>query len=253
MIFWAALRKELREQWRSYRLLIAGVVLLFFGLTSPLLTKYLPDIMELAMPEGPDVAALMPTPTAEAAVDQYVKNISQFGILLALLLAMGAVAQEKDKGTAALILVKPMPRWVFLGAKFLALGLTFAAGLLVAGAAGYYYTLLLFEAPDLTSWLALHGLMLLVLLVYVALTLFCSTLTTSQVVGGGLAFGILIVLAGVGAIPGVGTYLPNQLITWGSRLAIGVPETYWPAFWISLGLVATALIGAWAVFERQEL
>jgi hypothetical protein len=32
-----------------------------------------------------------------------------------------------------------------------------------------------------------------------------------------------------------------------------VPETHWPAFWISLGSVATALIGAWVVFERQEL
>jgi hypothetical protein len=73
------------------------------------------------------------------------------------------------------------------------------------------------------------------------------------VAGGGLAFGFLIVLAAVGAIPGVGAYLPNQLITWGSGLAQGVPETYWPAFWISLGLVAAALIGAWVIFERQEL
>ena len=33
------------------------------------------------------------------AVTQYIKNIGQFGVILALLLTMGAVAQEKDKGT----------------------------------------------------------------------------------------------------------------------------------------------------------
>ncbi len=253
MIFWVALRKELLEQWRSYRLLIAAAVLLFFGLTSPVLTKYLPDIMAMTLPQGEQFVELMPEPSAAEAADQYVKNISQFGILLALLLAMGAVAQEKDKGTAALVLAKPMPRGVFLLAKFVALSLTFAASLLLAAVAGYYYTALLFEALDLAAWAALHGLMLLVLMVYLSLTLFGSTLTSSQVVGGGLAFGFLIVLSGVGAIPGLGEYLPNQLITWASGLMRGAPEAYWPALWISVGLVAVALFGAWLIFERQEL
>jgi ABC-2 type transport system permease protein len=187
------------------------------------------------------------------AVDQYAKTVSQFGILLALLLTMGAVAQEKDRGTAALMLSKPLPRWVFLLAKFLALALTFTVSLLLSGIAAYYYTLLLFEAPDLGSWLALHGLMLVALLVYVALTLLCSTLTSSQVVGGGLAFGLLILLSGVGAIPGLGERLPNHLITWGSALVKGATESFWPALWISVGLIAAALVAAWVIFERQEL
>ena len=64
---------------------------------------------------------------------------------------------------------------------------------------------------------------------------------------------VLIVLSGVGAIPGLGKYLPNQLITWATGLMTGAPESYWPALWISAGLIVAALFGAWLIFERQEL
>jgi ABC-2 type transport system permease protein len=195
MIFLVALRKELLEQWRSYRLFIVVVVLLLFGgLMAPLSVKYTPELLKALAPNGEEIAKLIPAPTATAAVEEYVGNIGQFGVLAALLVTMGAVAQEKDKGTAALMLVKPLPRGVFLAAKFVALGITFTISVLVAAVACYYYTMLLFESLDVASWLALNGLMLLFLLVYVALTLFCSTLSRSQLVGGGLAFGLLMVL-----------------------------------------------------------
>ena len=251
-IFFVALRKELIEQWRSYRLLIAAVILIIFGLLSPLTARYTPELMKL-LPNGDEIAKLIPPPTAMDAVREYAENISQFGVILALLMTMGVVVQEKDKGTAAVMLVKPMPRGVFLGAKFVALGLTFAASIAIAGAAGYYYTLLLFEALDVGRWLALNGLMLLFVLVYVALTLLCSTVTKSQVAAGGLAFGLLLVLAIPGSLPKIGEYLPGQLITWGVGLMAGSVNAYWPALWVSIGLIAASLVGAWLIFERQEL
>ena len=247
------LRKELLEQWRSYRLLIVGVVLLLFGLASPLLAKFGPQILRLALPEGEEILNLMPPPTVADAVAQYVKNIVQFGVLLAVLMAMGAVALEKDKGTAGLMLVKPIPRSVFLLAKFLALGLTFTAGMILAGVAAYTYTLLLFEPLNLSAWLAANGLMLVSILVYVALTLLCSTLTESQVVSGGLAFGVIVVLAGLGAVPRLGKVMPGQLNTWAGNLASGNPEPAWTALAISIGLIVAALVVAWQVLERQEL
>jgi ABC-2 type transport system permease protein len=254
MIFWIALRKELMEQWRSYRLLIVAVALLLFGgFMAPLSAKYTPELLKALVPNGDEIVKLMPTPTAAVAVEEYIGNVSQFGVLVALLVAMGAVAGEKDKGTAALMLVKPLPRGVFLAAKFVALGLTFTLSLLIAAVACYYYTMLLFEALDLSSWLALNGLLLLFVLVYVALTLFCSTLTRSHVVGGGLAFGLLMVLSALGALPTVGDYLPGQLVSWAGWLINGGGDPAWPALWTSLGLIAAALIGAWRVFERQEL
>lgn len=254
MIFWTALRKEMLEQWRSYRLFIVAVVLLLFGgFIAPLSAKYTPELIKALAPNGDEIARLMPAPTAALAVEEYVGNISQFGVLAVLLVAMGTVAQEKDKGTAALMLVKPLPRQVFLAAKFVALAITLTVSVLIAALACYYYTMLLFEALDISSWLALNGLVLLFLLVYVALTLFCSTLTSSQLVGGGLAFGMLMAFTAIGALPRVGEYLPGRLVSWAGRLMNASGAVSWPALWSSLALILGALIGAWVVFERQEL
>jgi ABC-2 type transport system permease protein len=252
-IFWVAFRKELIEQWRSYRLVVVGAVLLVFGFASPLLAKYGPEIIRLALPESDSILQLIPEPTTADAVSQYLKNISQFGILLAVLMTMGSVAQEKDKGTAALMLVKPLPRSVFLAAKMVALGLTFATGIVLAGVACYYYTMLLFEALSLSAWLALNGLLLLFILVYVALTLLCSTLSRSQVVSGALAFGFLVVLSVLGAVPRLGDYLPGALTTWAAGLFTGGGGSAWPALAVSVGLIVAALLAAWLIFERQEL
>ncbi len=252
-MFWTALRKELLEQWRSYRLLIVLAVLLGFGLTSPLLAKLTPELLK-QLPEGGEaIAQLIPEPTALDAVAQYVKNLTQFGVILALLMTMGAVAQEKDKGTAAMMLVKPMPRGVFLAAKFTALCLTFALGLALAGLAGYYYTLLLFEALDAPRFLALNGLLLVFVAVHVALTLFFSTLARSPVAAGGMAFGGVILLALVGVSPSASQYLPGQLVAWGAGLMAGNLDPSWPALWTSLAFIAAALVGARALFEKQEL
>ena len=254
MVFWVALRKELMEQWRTYRLLVVVTVLLLFGgFIAPLTAKYTPELIEALAPGGSDIAQLIPEPTASVAVQEYIESISQFGVLVALLVTMGAVAGEKAKGTAALMLVKPLPRGVFLGAKFVALGVTFAVGLLIAAVACYYYTLVLFEAMDISSWLALNGLLLLFLLVWVAVTLFCSTLISSQVVAGGLAFGLLMFLSILSALPRVGDYLPGRLVSWAGGMMNGGADPIWTAVGGSVVLVFVALIGAWAIFERQEL
>ena len=251
MLFWVALRKELLEQWRTYRMLVVGAVLLALGLLSPLTAKLTPELIRL-VPNGDQLAGLIPPPTALDAVAQYLKNMSQFAVILALLLTMGSVTQEKERGTAAMMLSKPLPRWAFLAAKFAALGLTFGLSLVLAGAGAFYYIWLLFGPVDLAAWAAVNGLLLVFTLVYVALTLLGSVMARSQTAAGGLGFGVLIVLSILGAIPQIGHYLPGDLVTWAGHLIAGGPAA-WPALGVSLALIAGALAVAMWRFERQEL
>jgi ABC-2 type transport system permease protein len=252
MIFVTSLRKEILQLGRTYRLLALAIVLVVFGLLSPLLAKLMPELIRL-VPGGEDLAVLVPKPTLADAVGQYVKNMTQFGLLLALLMTMGAVAQEKELGTAVLMLVKPLPRSIFLLSKFVALALAFLLCLALAGLGGYYYTLLLFGSPDPGGWLALNLLLWVYMLVYVALTLLASVLMRSQAAAAGLGFGAFLVLGAIGAIPGLGQYLPGQLPAWGAALLADPTARSWPALWISLGLILACLLAAWVVFRRQEL
>lgn len=252
MIFITALRKEWLELVRSSRLIILLAVFLGFGLTSPLLAKYTPEILGL-VPGAEAFSGLIPEPTLLDAVGQFIKNTYQFGLLLALLLPMGAVVQEKEKGTAAMLLVKPMPRSVFLLAKFTTLALAFLGSLSIASLGGWYYTLVLFEAPDGGAWALMTVLIWLLLMVYVALTLLFSTLVRSQAAAAGLAFGIFLLLSLVGSFPTLAEYLPGHLLTWAGAVFMPGSEPAWVALGASLGIILIALIAAWQVFERQEL
>jgi ABC-2 type transport system permease protein len=243
---------EMRHLRRSWRLLTIVVVLAAFGMLSPVLARYMREFMSM-LPEGEQIAAVIPEPTTADAVSQYLKNMGQFGVALAVLLAMGAVAREKERGTAALVLVKPVGRAEFIGAKFIALGLALAVGVASAALGCYYYTIVLFEPLDLGAWLAMNALLLLFLLVHAALTLLFSTIARSQALAGGLAFGLVITLAAAASLPTVGEYLPGALLTWAGELALGAETTGWPALAVSLIVVAAALGAAVGIFRRQEL
>lgn len=253
MKFFAALRKEWLEQVRTKRLLIVAAVLTAFGLASPLLAKFTPELLRSIPDLPPGLAEMIPPPTLADAVVQYVKNMSQFGILLAVLMSMGAVAQEKERGTAAMVLTHPLSRLDFLLAKFAALGIVFVVSLALAALGCWYYTLLLFEPLTWGPFLALNGLMLVVFLVYLAVTLLCSTLARTQAAAAGLAFAALLLVAGVGSLPRIGDYFPGRLFEWGAGLALGHADPAWAALGVSLGLILTALLAAWLIFRRQEL
>ena len=248
----ASLRKELFEQWRTYRLLILVIVLVVWGLLSPLGAKYMSSIVTGL--GGEQFANLVPAvSTIKDAIDQYVKNMPTWCIVMALLLSMGSVATEKEKGTASLMLVKPLPRASFLLAKFLALALAFLVALALSALAGYFYTLFLFGPLDWGSWLALNGLLWLEMVVFIALTLLFSTLLRSQAAAAGLGLGAILLVSLVGGIPRLGEAMPTQLSNWGASLFTAQPITAWPAFFISLALILASLLAAWNVFERQEL
>src|SRR5437899_1361779 len=139
--FAVLLNKEIAEQWRTGRLPVVAVIFLLFGLASPVLAKYTPDIVKLA---ASSIDIHVPTPTIKDAVAQLIKNLNQVGVLAAILLAMGSVAGEKESGTAAFVLVKPVSRFAFLAAKFSGIAVTIAVAVLICGLAAYLYTDLLF-------------------------------------------------------------------------------------------------------------
>jgi len=252
MIFLAMLRKELLEQWRSRRLVAVAAVLLFFGFLSPLSAKMLPDLMKSLGGTG-GIVIEFPPPTAQDALLQHVKNTSQFGVFLAVLLAMGALAREKERGIAAMILSKPASRASFLLAKFVALTLVFGLSLTLAGLACYYYTIVLFKGIGEARFVEMNLLLALFIEFYLAVTLLGSTIAHSQVLAGGLGLGAVFVVAILGALPRFGAYMPTALLEWARRLMAETGEPAWSAVAISLAGIVLCLGVALAVFEQQEL
>lgn len=251
MTFLVLVKKEILGMWRTYRLLVILVVLTVFSMLSPLLAKFMPQLFEM-IPGGEQFSGLIPPPTVMDAVDQYLKNIVQFGILLALLVSMGSVAQEKDKGTAAILLAKPVGRCAFILAKFTALALAFLVSMAVAGYCGYFYTQVLFEPLSPGLWWQMNGLILLYMLVYVGITLFFSTLSRSQALAAAGGLGTLMLMGLLGISPAIKKVLPDALVGAAKGAFLGV-SIDWTPLWVTAGLVAVTVAAACLVFRRQEL
>ena len=116
---------------------------------------------------------------------------------------MGLVATEKDRGTAAFILTKPVSRRAFLGAKLAALAAVLGGSTLVAVVAGWIYTALLFEPLPVVGWVWLAILVTLWLLAFATITFLGSAVTGSTLAAGGIGFVALLALGIVSAIPAV--------------------------------------------------
>jgi ABC-2 type transport system permease protein len=250
--FGPLLRKELLEQWRTYRLLVVTIVFALFGIASPLLARYTPELIK-SFAGSSGMTITFPTPTMGDAVDQLLKNVGQTGILAAILLAMGSVAVEKERGTAAMLLTKPASRLAFLAAKLAAIFVTLLVSTAVAAGGAYLYTALLFSAPPVAGFLGMSGLLFLSLLGYATLTFLGSALTRSSIAAAGIGIGAMVLIALVSALPTIGTYAPGNLSAAAKALVVGGDATVWGPLASTVLLVALAFGLAVVSFRRQEL
>lgn len=250
------LRKELVEAWRTRRLPVVAGMFVAFGIISPLTAKYLPEILKAAL--GDQLTIPMPTPTAVMALEQLQKNLGQIGALAAIALAMGAVAGELDRGTAALVLAQPATRPAFLAAKLVGIGVTLAASMLLAAIAAWVYTAVLFEPQPIGGWLAMAFLSWLALMTWAALTFLASAATGSTTAAAGIGFVALVVVSLAAVVPVLDRFLPTGLTVPATQLASGAAAALdagrlATAVAGTMLLIAASLGGAMLAFRRREL
>jgi ABC-2 type transport system permease protein len=254
--FRVLLGKELREAWRTRRLPLVAILFLVIGLLSPLTARYLPEILKAAL--GDQLTIPIPDPTAAAALEQLQKNLGQLATLAAIALAMGAVAGELDKGTAALVLAQPVARPAFIAAKLAALAAVLGVSTVIACVVAWVYTAILFEPLPVGGWVALAFLDWLALLAWASLTFLASAATGSTTAAAGLGFVAWIVVSILAIVPLLDRVLPSGLASPAALIATGTTDG------LDVGKLATAVAGtalivvgsgvvAALAFRRREL
>jgi ABC-2 type transport system permease protein len=248
-------KKELYEQYRTYRLFIAIVIFLILGISAPVITKITPDMLKSL---GGGIQITVPPQTATDALNSYLKNMIQVPALVIILLTMGCIADERSHGTAVTVLTKPVPRSVFVLAKFLAYELTLLTSLLLGAAGAYFYTYQLFEVLPLGGFLLLNLGLFIFLSLLLACTVFASALFRNSIAAGGLAFGGFLVLVILPAISNaIAEALPSVLfrVERVVQLLAGTAplgDTLKPML-IGLGLALSLIILACTVFQYEEI
>lgn len=248
--FWPLLKKEIKEQMRTYRAVVVGGVFVFFGLSTPLLLKYLPEIVKLA---GEQVPVTIPPPTAAQSLVEYAGTIGQVGVLVAVLVGMGSISNELQRGTAVMTLSKPVSRSAFVNAKLAAMSLTFVLSLLVASAFCFVYTLVLIGEAGVGPFVVLNLLAALFLVFSLAVTLLFSSLFSSSIAAGGVSIAVLIGQAVLSSVPVIGDYMPGKLLGWGNALVQGgAGKDYWWCLALAIALIGFCLYASqWSLKNRE--
>jgi len=251
--FMVLFRKEVKEGFRTKRVVIVALFFLTLGLLMPTMTYLLPYLLE-SLPGTGGIEMTIPPPTSNQALMEYSGNIVQMGVLLVVLLAMGAISKEVESGTATLLLSKPVSRLSFILAKLTAESLTLLVGLMIGGVTCALCTFLLFGDISLVGF-ALQTVLLSAFMVFcLAVTLYFSSLFRRQIAAGGIALVLIIVVALLGIIPNVAKFLPIGLINWGNNLVAGITDQPgWIALVVTIMLIGLTVFGSWLNLRRKEI
>ena len=106
----AFLHKELTEIRRTWRLWVIPGMLVFFGVTSPIIAALTPALVRSMTASQPGVAIRLPPPRTLDAYAQFMKNLDQFVLIAVVIAGAGVVSGERASGTAILALTKPLSR-----------------------------------------------------------------------------------------------------------------------------------------------
>ncbi|MCJ7725316.1 MAG: hypothetical protein MUP76_02860, partial [Acidimicrobiia bacterium] len=225
---------------RTRRLIALAGVYVFFGFVGPLTARYLPEILD-RFGSG-DFQVIVPDPVPADGIVQFSANVTQIGLLVAVVVAAGALTMDALPEMA-----------IFLHTRVASPGVLVIPRLVVAAAAVTVCYLLgvgiaWYETAVLLGGIPVGGLLVGVLFSILYLV-FAVAVTAAVGSGSGSVLStvlttvvVLLVLPLAGIVDAVGRWLPSHLV--GAQVGLvtdGSGSDYLGA------AVGTALVIAWLV------
>ncbi len=244
--FLALLRKEALEQRRSRKFLAVLGVFLLVAIIPPVIAVIVSEVRG----DVRDAAE------ASGGFSFFIGFVGNLGPLLAIMVMMGSLASERDSGTAAMTLHKPVTRTAFVLAKLTGFAVAFFVAMALGAVVFYLLMLVFFGDGGASGFAKATGVVFVYLMFLGAITFFWSALVRSATAAGGLALGTWIGMSILLVIPNSSRYHPLTVPSWAESLLSGSgggSSDAWPAFLIAIGIGVVMCGGAWVVFQRKEL
>lgn len=251
--FGAFLQKELIEIRRTWRIWVIPGMLVFFGITSPIIAALTPALVRSMATSQPGLVIQIPPPTARDAYVQFIKSLDQLVLIAIIITGAGVVSGERSAGTAILALTKPLSRAAFVVTKILSQTTLLAMATALGTAVCLAVTAVVFEGAAgarlvtaVALWLAYAVLLIVVM------TLFSAAFRSrGAAAGAGLGFYFLTLLVSAWGPASRYSFLGLVLATQ-KALVVESQPLGWPIATavVAIGLGVMLAVG---IFERQEL
>ena len=251
--FTAFVRKEFEEIRKTSRMWVLPGIMLFFGLTNPILAKLTPLLLKSTAGTQSGLVIQMPDPTYVDSYRGFAQNLTQLMIIAAIIATAGIISREVRSGAAALVLVKPVSRAGMVLAKALGQVALLAAAGVLGGLVCWGATMITFGKAPLGPLAAALGLWAVLAVLFTAFMVLISAAMNSQAGASGIGLGAFAVLAILSAWGITRDYTPAGLFGAISQAAGGEPvKVLWP---LATAVVLTGVLLDLAVhvFRRREI
>ncbi len=211
-------KKDITELYRTKKILILGIVFLFFAILSPISAHLLPDILEMVGQHDQNIVIIVPEPTVFDSYYQFISNFSQITIFIMIIVLAPVLIEEKMKGTFHTLLNNKVSKTNFVLAKVISqiklvtLLYLFSIGVFLI------YTYILFNGALITNWLIFFTSIYLYYVFLVCLINLISVIAKNNIMSIGISVLAFLGIMLFNFIPIIGKYQPNYLITIATKL-----------------------------------
>jgi ABC-2 type transport system permease protein len=195
---------------RTRRWLALFAVYLFFGLTGPPLARYANAILKRFASNGLQVR--VPPAVPADGITNFVKNASQIGLVVVVVVAAGALAFDAKPEIGAFLRTRATSTWAIglprFGVSAIAASAAFASGSLAA----WYETAVLIGRVGTGAMIAGIGFGAVYLAFTVAVVALAASLAGGVLGAVMLSLAVMIALPIIGLVRGVGPWMPSELV-----------------------------------------
>ena len=251
----AFMKKEITEQIRAGRVLFLGILFILFGIMNPAVAKLTPWLLEM-MADSLAESGMTVTDVTVTAMDswvQFFKNMPM-ALIAFVLLESSIFTKEYRTGTLLLSLTKGLSRYKVVISKTAVLTVLWTVGYWLCFGITYGYNAYFWDNAIAKNLMFSVVCWWVFGLWVVSLTVFFSTVSTSNtgvLLGAG---GAVLVSYLLGMLPKISKYLPT-LLTDGNSLIYGTksPDDYTAALILVAVTGIACFVGGLAVFNKKQL
>lgn len=176
------IKKECVQMLRDFKILWLPIVFIFLGATQPVVTHYLPSILEaLGGGQGITIDPSMATQKGGAVLASTLgSQFDQLGLMILVISMMGTIQSDKANGMLAFILTRPVTVTSYLGGKIVSNYLMVACSVTIGYVTSYLYVNYLFTAVPFSHMITGLLFYLIWILFIVSFTTMISAILHSQ-------------------------------------------------------------------------
>ena len=237
---------------RTRRWLALVGVYLFFGLLGPPSVRYASQIMKRFAAGGIEIK--FPTAIPADGVATYLKNASQIGLVVSVVIAAGALALDAQPAVSVFFRTRARSLAGIVLPRFVVTSLAVIAAFVIGAGAAWYETALLIGALPVGTMLEGTVLGALYLVFAVAVVALSASFARSVVGTIGVAVAALLALPIMGLVRGIGPWMPSELVgALDSLLRGGSLADFTRGVLVTLAAIPAALLWAFRRLEHREL